>query len=88
MAQAYETWWSPSQAAQCKPGQEPGCDLYADARKYHEGAARAREKAMTYYGRVLGLAPEGLEAAYARHHLPRLKLGIDTNQRRFFCVYD
>ncbi len=43
---------------------------------------------MTYYGRVLGLAPESPEAAYARHRLPRLKLGIDTNQRRLFRVYD
>ncbi len=62
--------------------------MYADAKKFQEGAARARAKAMTYYGRVVGVAPESLEAAYTRRHLPPLKFGIGRNQRRFFCVYD
>jgi hypothetical protein len=34
------------------------------------------------------LAPVSLEAALARRELPRLKLNLDTVQRRYFCVYD
>lgn len=80
LAQAYETWWSAGQASIQ--------DSYVDRFQYQEKAARAREKAIDNYEEVMRLAPEGYEADYARRHLPRLKLAIDTNQRRFFCIYD
>jgi hypothetical protein len=48
----------------------------------------ARQKAITLYERVIALAPVSLEAALARRELPRLKLNLDTVQRRYFCVYD
>jgi len=80
LAAAYETWWSLSRA--------PATDDYATAENYRAGAESALEKAIGMYQEVLKLAPSGLEAAYARRHLPRLKLRIDTRQRRFYCIYD
>lgn len=80
LAQAFETWWSASQAS--------AQDSYSDRTLYLEGSANAREQAIRHYEEVLRLAPEGYEAGYARQQLPRLKLGLDTNQRRFFCIYD
>lgn len=80
VAQAYETWWSLSQAAER--------DDYVDRAAYQAGAPGARTKAIKLYERVLCLAPDSLQAAYARRRLPRLKFGLDTNQRRFFCIYD
>ena len=80
LAQAYETGWSASQASIQ--------DSYVDRHQYQEGASAARDKAISYYEKVLQLAPAGYEADYARLRLPRLKLGLDTNQRRFFCIYD
>ncbi len=88
VAQAYETWWSLSQASQCEPGQTHGCDIYVNSTKYQQGSAYARDKAIAYYEEVLRVAPASILAAYVRLRLPRLKLGIDTNQRRFFCIYD
>jgi hypothetical protein len=79
LAQSYETWWSLSQAG--------SRDTYADATQYRAGAAAARDKAIAYYNELLAL-PGTPQAAYAALELPRLKLGVDTGQRRFFCVYD
>jgi len=80
VAQSYETWWSLSQAG--------SRDDYVDPAKYQEGAEAAREKAIQLYEQLLTADPGGDAAARARQQLPRLKLGIDTMQRRFFCVYD
>jgi len=80
VAQAYETWWSLSQASP-----EDG---YASPARYQAGVATARQKAIALYNEVLSRAPASAEAAYARRVLPRLALGFATNQRRFFCVYD
>ena len=80
VGQAYETWWSLSRAG-------PNND-YVQPKNYREGAATARQKAITLYERVIGLGPVSLEAALARRELPRLKLNLDTVQRRYFCVYD
>lgn len=80
LAQAYETWWSLSQAS-------PE-DQYAEPARYQPGAPTARQKAIALYGDVLRVTPDRPEAAYARRTLPRLALGFATNQRRFFCVYD
>lgn len=43
---------------------------------------RPGKKAITYYERLLQTAPQSDQAAYACRVLPRLKLGIDTGQRR------
>lgn len=80
LAQAYETWWSLSQATS---------DVYVDAAAYQAGAIQARSNAIARYEEVLRLGPaDALETRYARRRLARLKLGVDTNQRRFFCIYD
>lgn len=80
VAQAYETWWSLSETSDRDP--------YVERSRYQPGAEAARKKAIAYYEQVVGLAPASDEAADARRRLPRLKLAIDTNQRRFFCIYD
>jgi hypothetical protein len=77
---AYETWWSLSRA---RAG-----DDYVEAAKYRDGAEAAKRKAISIYEQIAKLAPDGPEAAYARRRLPRLKLGIDTAQRAFYCIYD
>jgi hypothetical protein len=47
----------------------------------------ARERAIQYYREIVQFAPNSAEAASARRRLPRLELGLDTGQRRFFCSY-
>jgi hypothetical protein len=79
LAQAYETWWSLSLASTR--------DIYVEA-DYSEGADRARQAAVDLYSDVLREAPQKAEASYARRQLPRLKLGIATQRRRFFCFED
>ena len=80
LARAYETWWSLSQAAPV--------GSYGSPENYLEGADQARVSAIKHFQEVVRLAPESGEALYARRRLPRLQLGFDTNQRRFFCWYD
>jgi len=77
---AYENWWSLSLA---RPG-----DDYVDPTKYRDGAESARRKAIGIYEQIAKNAPASPEGAYARRRLPRLKLGIDTAQRAFYCIYD
>lgn len=79
VAQAYETWWSLSQA--------PGDQEYStvEAAKYQEGANAARQRAISAYVTLVQSSPQGAHAAYARRQLPRLKLGVDTGQRRYYC---
>ncbi len=80
LAQAYETWWSISQAS---PEDE-----YVESTRYQSGSAGAREKAIETYRQLQDLAKESPTASYAARRVARLKLGIDTNQRRFYCIYD
>jgi hypothetical protein len=77
LAEAYETWWSLSRA--------PSSDDYVTAGQYRDGAETALRKAMQLYE---SLPPDEPPAIIARRRLPRLKLGIDTVQRRFYCIYD
>jgi hypothetical protein len=84
VAQAYETGWSLSQAQ--ATGREDDWET-VDPQKYQEGSEAARQRAIASYERLLQTAPQSDQAAYARRVLPRLKLGIDTGQRRFYCVY-
>jgi hypothetical protein len=92
VAQAYETWWSIGLLPECRTGKEPGCEQEeneeVDPSSFRDGASRARGKAIAYYKRVLRLAPESPEGQDARNRLPLLESGKDTDQRRFYCVYD
>jgi len=86
VAQAYETWWSLSQAPTGEELREEEVDV--QPANYRNGAEDARRKALAAYEHLLQSAPNSDEAVYARRVLPRLKLGIDTGQRRFYCSYD
>ncbi len=89
VAQAYETWWSISLPP--IPGQTVAAEEDSELlvyQRYQEGAEEARQKAIAYYERLLQTAPQSDHAAYARRVLPRLKLGIDTGQRRFYCIFE
>jgi hypothetical protein len=85
LAQANESWWSIANA--------PADDEFVNAPPYRRRAAnaqqagRARDEAVRYYREVVRLAPGSPEAASALRRLPRLELGLETGQRRFFCSY-
>jgi hypothetical protein len=85
LAQANESWWSIAHA--------PADDPFVNAPPYPRRAAdaqqagRARDEAIRYYREVVRLYPGSPEAASALRRLPRLELGLDTGQRRFFCSY-
>jgi hypothetical protein len=85
LAVANESWWSIAHA--------PAGDEFVNAPPYPRRAAnarqagRAREEAIRYYREVVSLAPGSPEAASALRRLPRLALGLDTGQRRFYCSY-
>jgi hypothetical protein len=82
-AQACETWWSLSRA----PTGEEVSEVDADVQpvNYQEGGEAARQKAIALYESFLQTAPQSDYSAYARRVLPRLKLGVDTGQRRYYC---
>lgn len=80
LAQAYETWWSLSQA---QAGRE---DSDISPANYQAGASEALQKSIQYYRQLIEVSPQSDDAAYARRELPRLQLGADTGQRRFYCT--
>ncbi len=80
LAQAYETWWSLSKASDT--------DDYVRRARYTEGAEDARIEAVRVYRQVKESAPDSRYARIAGRKLPRLRMRLDTNQRRFFCIYD
>ena len=85
LAVAHESWWSIAHA--------PADDEFVNAPPYPRRASNAqqaereRAEAIRYYREVVRVAPGSPEAASARRRLPRLELGLDTGQRRFFCSY-
>ena len=79
LAVAHETWWSLAQAEG---------DTYADARDYQAGAQEAREAAIRWYEEVLAGDPSPRLRTYATERLALLRLGLDTDQRAFHCIYD
>ncbi|MGD0771580.1 MAG: hypothetical protein ABSC05_02040 [Candidatus Solibacter sp.] len=85
LAVAHESWWSIAHA--------PRDDEFVNAPPYPRRASnaqqaeRARAEAIRHYREVVALAPGSPEAASALRRLPRLELGLDTGQRRFFCSY-
>ncbi|MGA3187106.1 MAG: hypothetical protein ABSF22_08340 [Bryobacteraceae bacterium] len=86
LAVAEETWWSVAHA--------PADDGWVSGIPYprkdlnRQDAAAAKKRAIDYYQQIVKLAPDSPEATSAERRLPRLKLGLDTGQRRFFCSYD
>jgi len=85
LAVAYESWWSIARA----PDGDPIVSAPPYPRKLvnKKDSAQARTKAIQYYRELVQLASESPEAASARRRLPRLQLGLDTGQRRFFCSF-
>jgi hypothetical protein len=85
LAVANESWWSIAHA--------PADDQWVSGIPYPRRAAnvqqagRARDEAIRYYREVVRMFPDSPEAASALRRLPRLALGLDTAQRRFFCSY-
>jgi hypothetical protein len=80
LAQAYETWWSLSQA---RPDDE-----YVVAANYTSGAEAARLRAIELYGQIAREAPKSDFAAYAKPTLARLVSKVDAGQRQYYCIYD
>jgi hypothetical protein len=81
--QAYATWWSLGN----EPADSPMAD-YVDPKRYNEGAEQARLKAISYFEKVVQLAPETKFAEYAHQILPALRNQQIQNTYKFFCVYD
>ena len=85
LAVANESWWS---IAHARPDDQivSGIPYPRRAQNAHESEA-ARARSIAYYREVVRMAPDSSEAASALRRLPRLELGLDTGQRRFFCFY-
>jgi hypothetical protein len=86
LALAYETWWSLSQAQRGDPTAEgaPSLVVVSDPIDRASGEA-ARKRAIELYQELISIAPESPEARAGQLQLPRLKLGLDTGERTFFC---
>jgi hypothetical protein len=82
LAQAYQTWWSLSNA--------PADDLTVDGADVgdKQAASRARVRAIELYEDLIHIAPQSPEAEWGRLRLPRLKLSLDTGERSFYCYSD
>ena len=80
LGQAYETMWSLSKAGKDDLTTQ-GSDVSAA-----EGE-QAHVRALEIYDQLIRLAPESPEGQTARLSLPRLKLKLDTGERRFFCFH-
>jgi hypothetical protein len=85
LAVANESWWSIAHSAADDPivSAPPYPRRAANARQ----TERARDEAIRYYSEVVRLAAMSPEGTSALRRLPRLELGLDTGQRRFFCSY-
>jgi hypothetical protein len=85
LAVANESWWSIAHA----PAKDGWVAEIPYPRKdvNKQQSTAARERAVNYYREIVNLAPDSPEAASAQRRLPRLKLNLDTGQRRFFCSY-
>ena len=85
LAVANESWWSIAHS----PADDPWVSAPPYPRRAENArqADRARDDAIRYYRDVVAMAPDSPEAASALRRLPRLLLGLDTGQRRFYCSY-
>jgi len=80
VAEAHETAWSLSKA-------QPG-DEYIQPARYLLDAPRHRERAIALYEQLLRREPEGPRRSTTINRLRRLKLDVDTNYHRYWCVWD
>lgn len=64
LAQAHETWWSPSRAEED--------DYVPDPARYRDGAEAARRAAIGLYDEVRAIAPGSDHALHAERRLARL----------------
>lgn len=78
LALAYDTWWSLSQADK---GDPTAMGVEVDKKS----AEAARKRAIELYEELLRIAPGSAEAQSGTLRLPRLKLGLSTGERAFFC---
>jgi hypothetical protein len=78
LARAYETWWSLSKA-------KPGDPTAEGAQVDQAGAENARRQALALYEELERVAAGSPEARTGRLRIPRLKLGLATGERSFFC---
>jgi hypothetical protein len=85
LAVANESWWSIAHAS--KDDQWVSGIPYPRSAANRQQAGHARDEAIRYYREVASLYPGSPQAASALRRLPRLELGLDTGQRRFFCSY-
>jgi hypothetical protein len=85
LAVALESWWSIAHAA-ADDGIVAGIPYPRKTENARE-AELARQRAMGYYHQVMQFWPDSPEGAAALRRLPRMELGLDTGQRRFFCFY-
>ncbi|HVB33078.1 MAG TPA: hypothetical protein VNJ52_01695 [Patescibacteria group bacterium] len=91
VAQANETWWSLSEWSSCSPVTYQGlaaCAPAPQSARYLTGAGAARERAISEYKALLEADPGTYGTPEVRRSLARMELGIDTNQRRFYCLYN
>ena len=79
VAEAYETSWSLDAAF--------GDDRAPEERVFEPRPSAARAAAIRWYARVIRLAPDSDNARYVHRRVIRLKVGIDTGPRRFYCWY-
>lgn len=80
IAEAHETGWSLSLAS---PDDE-----YVKAENYQAEAPDYQKKAISYYEQFVHEYPDSPEVVPYRSKLKRLRMGLDTNSRKFFCIYD
>jgi hypothetical protein len=85
LAVAHESWWSIAHSRD--DDQWVSGIPYPRRAANAQQAEQARDAAIRYYREVVALALESPEAASALRRLPRLVLGLDTGQRRYFCSY-
>lgn len=91
VAEAYETWWSLSEWSSCSPVTDRGpgrCQPAPASAKYRAGADAARREAIADYQALFAADPSTYGTPAVQWRLARLQLGIDTNQRRFYCLYN
>jgi hypothetical protein len=87
----FEAWTSLQPDIPCKPFRGEMWGGTADRQWAQRCSVGPRLEAAHWSFYVFGLqmpqtVPQSDHAAYARRMLPRLKLGFDTGQRRFYCT--
>ena len=78
IAEAYETWWSLSRA--------PKDEEFVTASEHAEGADDAQLEAVRWFSRLRERHPDSAQALASAVRANQIAIGVDTGQRRFFCV--